>query len=93
MRVAIIKISAIMCLVVGLLTLWLPIPTGLILIATGLGLLLMISERVARWVTGVRRRFAGLDRLLKRAEPYLPRKLRRALARTRTARGKVPAGE
>ena len=78
-----IKCAAILCILAGLATLWLPIPTGLILLALGLALLLMVSRQVAGWLARLRRRYPDLDRWLQRAEPYLPARLRRALARTK----------
>ena len=78
-----IKFAAILCILAGLATLWLPIPTGLVLLAVGLALLLMVSRQVAGWLARLRRRYPGLDRWLQRAEPYLPGRLRAALARTK----------
>ena len=48
----------------------------------------MVSRQVAGWVARLRRRYPALDRWLQRAEPYLPARLRRALARTK-ARAKT----
>ena len=78
-----IKFAAILCILAGLATLWLPIPTGLVLLALGLALLLMVSRQVARRLARLRRRYPGLDRWLQRAEPYLPGRLRAALAQTK----------
>ena len=81
-----IKAGAILCFLAGLATLWLPIPTGLLLIALGVALLLLVSPQVVAWLRWLRRRSPGLDTWLERAEPFLPGRLRRALARTRAAR-------
>jgi hypothetical protein len=77
------KITGGLCLVAGLATLWLPIPTGLALIMIGLSLLIMTSPHVAVWLRALRRRYADLDIRLTRSEPFLPERLRRALAKTR----------
>ena len=93
MRKLAIKVGAILCLVLGLATLWLPIPTGLVLMLIGLSLLLMTSPQIAGWLSFLRRRYPSLDTRLRRAEPHLPRQLARALARTRASPilNKVPA--
>ena len=88
MRTVAIQTFAALCLFVGLVTLWLPIPTGLVLIAIGLALLLTTSPRVVRWLALLRRRYPGFDRRLARIEPFLPVPLRRALARTATLAAK-----
>lgn len=80
------KIVGVICLVAGLATLWLPIPTGLVLIVAGLSLLIVSSPYVAAWLRLLRRRYAGLDAKLSGAEPLLPGPLQRALARTRARR-------
>ncbi len=83
------KIAGVICLIAGLATLWLPIPTGLVLIVVGLALLIVSSPTVAAWMKRLRRRYAGLDAKLTGAEPFLPASLQRALAKTR-ARQHVP---
>jgi hypothetical protein len=82
-RTLALQIAAILCFVFGLATVWMPIPTGLVFFALGLGLLLMTSARVRTWMGLLRRRLPALDGLLQRAEPFVPYRLRRALVRTR----------
>ena len=80
------KVAGSLCLVAGLATLWLPIPTGLVLIVVGMSLLIMSSPLVAAWLRMLRRRYVGLDDKLNHTEPFLPETLRRALARTKARR-------
>lgn len=75
-----------MCLILGFLTFWLPLPTGAILMAVGLALLLTASPRAVRVVKRLRHRHRRLDRFLHRIYPHMPRALKRALARTRVRR-------
>ena len=77
------QIGAVVCLVLGLATVWTPLPTGLPLIAVGLGLLLTTSRRFVAFVGGLRFRNPGLSAWLHRTEPYLPAKMREALEKTR----------
>lgn len=77
------QIGAAVCLVLGLATVWTPIPVGLPLIALGLGLLLTTSRRFVAFVGGLRFRNPGLSAWLRRAEPYLPSRMRAALEKTR----------
>ena len=70
---------AIICLILGAITLPLPLPTGLILLAFGFGLLVMSSKRVRRWFHARRRAWPKLDAKLRKVEPHLPEALRRAL--------------
>jgi hypothetical protein len=77
------QVAAAACLVAGIATVWTPVPIGLPLIATGLSLLLTTNKRFAGLVGDLRRRNNKLNNWLLQAEPYLPRRLRIALARTR----------
>lgn len=70
------------CLVLGLLTLPTPVPTGLPLIGFGLFLLLQ-RPALRRALLGIRQRNAWLDRLMQRCEPHMPWRLRRLLGRRR----------
>ncbi len=74
------------CLILGFLTFWLPIPTGLVLMAVGLALLISSSPRAVRLVRALRERHPRLDRLLLKAQPSMPRILRLAIARTSVRR-------
>ena len=80
------KIAGAICMIAGLITVWMPIPTGLILMAVGLTLLIASSPTIAAWARLMRARHQGLDSHLNRAEPYLPRQMQRVLARTRPNR-------
>ena len=80
------KIAGATCMIAGLATVWLPIPTGLILMVIGLTLLIASSPTIAAWARLIRRRNEGLDEKLKRAEPYLPMQMQRVLARTKPNR-------
>lgn len=80
------KIAGAVCMIAGLGTVWLPIPTGLILMVIGLTLLIASSPTIAAWARLLRRRNEGLDEKLKRAEPYLPMQMQRVLAKTKANR-------
>lgn len=83
------KITGGICMAAGLATVWLPIPTGLILMVIGLTLLIASSPTIAAWARLLRRRNAGLDDKLNRAELYLPMQMQRVLAKTKPNRTKA----
>ena len=89
----VINLVAVLCFVLGMATVWLPIPTGLILMAVGLGVLLMNSPHARKQVKGLRRRYPKLDAKLRGAERFLPKRLRKALAKTRAKRAPDAATE
>ena len=90
----ILKIAGAACMIAGLATVWLPIPTGLILMVIGLTLLIASSPTIAAFARLVRRRNPGLDEKLNRAEPYLPKQMQRVLAKTKPVKSKPePAAE
>lgn len=76
-------------MIAGLATVWLPIPRGLILMVIGLTLLVASSPTIAAWARLLRRRNAGLDDQLNRAESYLPMQMQRVLAKTKPNRTKA----
>ena len=84
----ILKIAGAICMIAGLATVWLPIPTGLILMVIGLTLLIASSPTIAAFARLVRRRNPGLDEKLNRAEPYLPKQMQRVLAKTKPVKRK-----
>ncbi len=83
------KITGGVCMAAGLATVWLPIPTGPVLMVIGLTLLIASSPTIAAWARLLRRRNAGLDDKLNRAEPYLPMQMQRVLAKTKPNRTKA----
>ena len=90
----VLKIAGAACMAAGLATVWLPIPTGLILMVIGLTLLIASSPTIAAFARLVRRRNPGLDEKLNRAEPYLPKQMQRVLAKTKPVKRKPePAAE
>lgn len=78
-----IKLVAIVCLIIGSITLLTPIPTGMLLIGVSIALLVPTSPTAQSWVGKLRRRHKFLDRHLHDIEPRLPTPLRTALAKTR----------
>lgn len=80
------KITGGVCMAAGVATVWLPIPTGLILMVVGLTLLIASSPTVAAHARLLRRRNGGLDAQLNRAEPYLPKQMQKVLAKTKPNR-------
>ncbi|ODR95163.1 hypothetical protein AUC70_05450 [Methyloceanibacter stevinii] len=90
----ILKIAGAVCMIAGLATVWLPIPTGVILMVIGLTLLIASSPTIAAWARLLRQRNKGLDDKLNTAEPYLPKQMQRVLAKTRPNRTKLdPAAQ
>ena len=80
------KMAGAVCMIAGLATVWMPIPTGLVLMVIGLTLLIASSPTIAAWARLIRQRNQGLDEKLKRAEPYLPMQMQRVLAKTKPNR-------
>lgn len=80
---------AIACLLVGAITLPMPIPLGIPLLAIGIALMILISKTVRNWMRNIRIRYPSFDEKLRTAENYLPRPLRRAL-RVSAPRSKPP---
>lgn len=73
-------IGGIICLIVGGITLPLPIPTGIPLLAVGFSLLVMSSNTVRDWFHLQRVRWPTLDLHLRKVEPHLPEAMRKALS-------------
>ena len=89
-----VRIFAVCCIGVGLLTFPTPIPSGIPLMAVGLVLLLTHSRLAPVWVRGLRRRSATADRLLTRVESSAPGRWRSVFRRTRRyRRGPVPGND
>ncbi|MGI9406773.1 MAG: hypothetical protein ACR2O4_10415 [Hyphomicrobiaceae bacterium] len=79
MRRIALTVLAVFCIIAGAITLPLPLPTGLVLLATGFALLLVVSRRARIWFRGYRRRTPWLDHHIARVEGHLPEEMRRAL--------------
>ena len=77
-RIVLLVLAGI-CLVLGLLSLPLPLPAGLFFNLTALALLLMASTTLQRWFRGFRSRFPKFHRALRSIERHLPEMMRRAL--------------
>lgn len=67
---------AIPMLIVGLITLPMPIPTGAAMILVSVGMLVWGSDRVAGWMRLLRQRKPGVDRAIRGVLQRLPDKLR-----------------
>ncbi|SNZ06234.1 exopolysaccharide biosynthesis protein [Cohaesibacter gelatinilyticus] len=80
---------AIVCLIAGIATIWLPIPTGVPLLALGIFLLVAYSSSGRNWIRRTRKTWPFLDnkmawiedragksigRVLKTTRPFLRRK-------------------
>ena len=76
-------------ILLGLLTVWMPIPTGVPLLAAGAVLILGSSRQAARWLRGHRRSWHPLDAAMTWVEDRAPRTLASVLRRRRPRR-KVP---
>lgn len=79
MRRLVLFVIAILCVLVGLITLPTPIPLGAILLAIGFSLLVLTSVTVRNMLRRLRQRFPELDGSIRAVDGYLPRNLRRAL--------------
>lgn len=78
--------AAVVMILLGLATVWTPIPTGVPLIAGGLILILGSSRQATRWLRSRRRRLLRLDEAFIRLEEKAPKRLTAALRRTRPRR-------
>jgi hypothetical protein len=86
--------AAVVLIVFGLLTIWLPIPTGVPLIAGGAFLILGTSRQAVRWLRARRRRNFDLNRLISGLEDRAPATVAQVLRRSRprgSARSRTPA--
>lgn len=81
-----ISIIASVFLVLGLILWILPLPFGLILTCLSLMVLLAVSPRAARWMRGLRRRFAIFDQGMTGLTRRLPMPYRRILRQTEVSR-------
>lgn len=87
--------AAAVLILLGLLTVWTPIPTGVPLLAAGAVLILGTSRPAARWLRGHRKSWLSLNAAITWIEDRAPRKLASILRRSRPRRrtdGKPPAG-
>ncbi|WP_417671313.1 hypothetical protein [Roseibium sp.] len=74
---------ALALLVLGLATIWLPIPTGVPLLALGSVVIIGTSRQAARAVRNRRRKMTSLNGAFLRLEERTPAYLSRILRRTR----------
>ncbi|SDE23151.1 hypothetical protein SAMN04488071_2404 [Kordiimonas lacus] len=77
---------AILLATLGAITLPLPIPTGIVLIALGLAVA-AFNPRLKRWIRRTRARFPVTNGKIRRITPRLPGFIRRALQRTDARNG------
>jgi fatty acid desaturase len=81
--------AAVVLIALGLLTVWLPIPTGVPLLAAGLVLILATSRQAVRWLRARRRRNLDFNRLMSGLEDRAPAPMAQVLRRSRP---RLPAG-
>lgn len=74
---------ALVCLVIGILTVWTPLPTGIPLIALSIVILATVSATARRLLRAGRKRYHLLDRSLVVVETRAHRTLATMLKRTR----------
>ncbi|WP_425088429.1 hypothetical protein [Stappia sp.] len=84
--------AAVVLIVFGLLTIWLPIPTGVPLIAGGAFLILGTSRQAVRWLRARRRRNLDLNRLISGLEDRAPTPVAEVLRRSRPRLSRPPIG-
>ncbi|MEM8856517.1 MAG: hypothetical protein AAGD34_22695 [Pseudomonadota bacterium] len=89
-KIAFIVIAAV-CLLVGLLTVWTPLPTGIPLIAVGIVLLVTVSATARRYLKRARERSAALDKGIHEVEKRAGRNMATMLKRTRPLARKIEA--
>lgn len=92
MRKIAVASLALVCLIVGFVTVWTPIPTGVPLIALGIFLLLTVSPRAKRTLRGLRTRYGRVDRVVEWVEVRAHRSMATTLKRTRPRRFKPKLG-
>lgn len=92
MKRVFLSVLAAVCIVLGLMTIWLPIPTGVPLIATGLFILLATHSWAARMLRRARRSFFLLDGFMTFIEERADGRFSRVLRRSRPRRGQAIAG-
>jgi hypothetical protein len=80
---SIIWLAAAPVLLAGIITLPLPLPTGIPLLALGLVMVLAVSPWAMRLLRRLRRKFPRLDGLFQTVEDRAPARLGRILRRTR----------
>lgn len=72
---------ALVLLIVGAVTLPLPLPTGVILIALGLTVA-AFNPLMMRWIKRTRARYPEANLTIRRVTPHMPSFIRRVLRRT-----------
>lgn len=75
-------IAAVLLVVFGLMTIWLPLPTGGLSLVGGVVLLLRESRHFRQWFTRWRAHSRRVDAFFDRITPVLPSPLREVIART-----------
>lgn len=90
-RRVIVITAAFVCVVIGFLTVWTPLPTGLPLIAVGIVLLVTVSATARRHLRRARARSSVLDRGLAAVEARTGRTMSVMLKRTRPLARKAQA--
>ncbi|WP_051242902.1 hypothetical protein [Stappia stellulata] len=84
--------AALVLIALGLLTVWLPIPTGVPLIAGGAFLILATSRQAVRWLRARRRRNLDFNRLMSGLEDRAPAPMAQVLRRSRPRSPARPSG-
>ncbi|MDQ0314357.1 hypothetical protein [Amorphus orientalis] len=91
MRKIALQTLAYVCLILGLLTVWTPIPTGLPLLAVGLFLLVASNRAAKQKLRAVRSSYPRIDRGIEWVEARAHRSMAVTLKRTRPFRAKAKA--
>ncbi|WMS43320.1 hypothetical protein RDV64_02645 [Acuticoccus sp. MNP-M23] len=82
---------AFICLIIGLITVWTPLPTGVPLLAAGIVILVSISPTARRLVRRARMNSSPLDRGVAFIEARAHRSMATMLKRTRPLARKIEA--
>lgn len=78
------------CLLAGLATIWLPLPTGIVLILAGLALLVRESHNFRDWLTRIRGDHPGISARIRQAGQRLPARVRGFIDATDPASAQAP---
>ena len=78
----ILSLVGLFFVIIGLITVFLPIPIGILSLLIGIAILISVSPRVRDMVKWLRKRWAPADYVFRKAEPLLPDPIAKPLHET-----------
>lgn len=90
-RRLLLTVVGVVCLTVGVVTSFTPIPTGIPLVGLGLVILVSVSATARRWLHWGRDRFHPIDKSIALVETRVHRKVSTMLRRTRPVHRRAKA--